>query len=55
MIYPPRTKRLYPMSSEKPVVLNEYDEDRRAELEFKDVDGKFHLIYVSQDFIRLTK
>jgi hypothetical protein len=38
-----------------PVVLNEYDKDGRAELEFRDVDGNFHLIYVSPDFIRPTK
>jgi hypothetical protein len=39
----------------KPVVLNEYDENGRAELEFKDVDGNFHLVYVSPNFIRPTK
>jgi hypothetical protein len=39
----------------KPIVLNEYDEDGRAELEFKDSEGIFHFIYVDPDFIRATK
>jgi hypothetical protein len=36
----------------KPVRLNEYDDDGRAELEFTDRDGNFHFIYVSPKFIR---
>ena len=39
----------------KPIVLNEYDDDGRAELEFNDADGNSHLIYVSPDFIRPSK
>jgi hypothetical protein len=39
----------------KPIVLNEYEDDGRAELEFKDAEGNFHYIYVSPDFIRLSK
>ncbi len=39
----------------KPVVLNEYDDDRRAELEFKDANGNSHLIYVRPEFIRSLK
>jgi hypothetical protein len=35
----------------KVIVLNEYDEDGRAELEFKDRNGNIHFIWVSPDFI----
>lgn len=34
--------------------MNEYDEDGRAELEFKDSSGNFHFIYVKPEFIRAT-
>jgi hypothetical protein len=37
----------------KPVRLNEYDEDGRAQLEFKDRNGCFHTMYVAPEFIRL--
>jgi hypothetical protein len=37
----------------KPVRLNEYDEDGRAELAFKDCNGCFHTIYVGPEFIRV--
>ena len=36
----------------KPVRLNEYDDDGRAELEFKDCNGYFHTMYVAPEFIR---
>jgi hypothetical protein len=36
----------------KPIRLNEYDEDGRAELEFKDRNGEIHFIYVDPDFLR---
>jgi hypothetical protein len=36
----------------KPVVLKDYDEDGRAELEFADCDGVTHFIFVSTDAIR---
>lgn len=36
----------------KPVRLNEYDDDGRAELEFRDRDGCFHKMYVGPQFIR---
>jgi hypothetical protein len=39
----------------KPIVLNEYDEDGRAELQFKDNQGVIHFIYVSPDFIRAVE
>jgi hypothetical protein len=38
----------------KPILLVEYDEDGRAELEFQDRDGNFHFIYVSPGFIKTT-
>lgn len=38
----------------KPVVLNEYDEDGRAELEFTDRNERIHFIYVNPCFIRST-
>jgi hypothetical protein len=37
----------------KPVRLNEYDEDGRAQLEFKDRNGCFHTMYVAPELIRL--
>ena len=36
----------------RPVMLNEYDEDGRAELEFTDQNERIHFIYVSPGFIR---
>ena len=36
----------------KPILLNEYDDAGRAELEFTDRDGKFHFLYVAPDFIK---
>lgn len=36
----------------KSVRLNEYDEDGRAELEFKDRNGCSHTVYVGPEFIR---
>jgi hypothetical protein len=36
----------------KPVLLNEYDDTGRAKLEFKDLNGLIHFIYVHLDFIR---
>jgi hypothetical protein len=36
----------------KPALLNEYDDDGRAEVEFKDRNGLIHFIYVCPDFIR---
>ncbi len=37
----------------KPVRLNDYDEEGRAELEFKDRSGCFHTIYVDPELIRV--
>jgi len=39
----------------KSILLNGYDEDGRAELEFKDRDGNFHAIFVSPEFIRTAE
>jgi len=39
----------------KPVLLNEYDEDGRAELEFTERDGTGHSIWVNPSFIRPAK
>ena len=36
----------------KPVLLNEYDDAGRAELEFNDRDGQTHFIFVAADFIK---
>ena len=36
----------------KPVLLNEYDDAGRAELEFNDSDGQTHFIFVAADFIK---
>jgi hypothetical protein len=38
----------------KPILLVEYDEDGRAELEFRDRDGNVHFIYVNPAFIETT-
>ena len=35
----------------KPVRLNEYDVDGRAELEFTDADGVIHFLFVGSEFI----
>jgi len=39
----------------KPIALNGYDDDGRAELQFTDDSGVIHFIYVKPDFIRATK
>ena len=36
----------------KPVLLNEYDDAGRAELEFNDRDGQTHFIFVAAGFIK---
>lgn len=36
----------------KPVLLNEYDDAGRAELEFNDRDGQPHFIFIATDFIK---
>jgi len=35
----------------RPVQLNEYDEDGRAQLQFKDRKGTIHFVYVRPEFI----
>jgi hypothetical protein len=39
----------------KPVRLNEYDDQGRAELEFTDRNGGIHFVYVSPNVIRAAK
>jgi hypothetical protein len=39
----------------RPIALNEYDDDGRAELQFTDGRGVIHFIYVKPDFIRAAK
>jgi hypothetical protein len=36
----------------EPIALNAYEEDGRAELEFRDSNGNFHFVYVRPEFIR---
>ena len=38
----------------KPVLLNEYDDAGRAELEFKDRDGHPHYLFVAPELIKAT-
>jgi len=35
----------------KPILLSQFDEDGRAELEFQDGNGNFHTLYVKPEFI----
>ena len=39
----------------KPVRLNEYDEDGRAELEFTDNENVIHFVYVDATFIETAQ
>lgn len=39
----------------KPVLLHEYDEDGRAELEFADQHGVIHFIYLDPQCFRLAR
>jgi hypothetical protein len=36
----------------KPVLLNEYDDAGRAELEFRNHEGQPHYLYVAPEFIK---
>lgn len=38
----------------KPILLLEYDDDGRAELEFTDQAGVIHFIYVNPEFITMA-
>jgi hypothetical protein len=38
----------------KPILLNEYDDVGRAELEFTDQEGQIHYIFVAPEFIRVA-
>jgi hypothetical protein len=39
----------------KPVLLRDFDDVGRAELEFVDADGSFHVIFVATSYIRLSE
>jgi hypothetical protein len=52
---PPEDKQAINEVVGKPVLLSEYDEDGRAELEFKDRHGNFHSIFVAPGFIRTAE
>jgi hypothetical protein len=39
----------------KPIRLNNYDEEGRAELEFSDSEGTIHVVYVQPEFIQVAK
>ena len=39
----------------KPVVLNEYDELGRAELQFRDKENNIHFVWVNPDYIKSSK
>jgi len=39
----------------KTILLNEYNEDGRAELEFTEENGTMHYIYVSPDLIKAAQ
>lgn len=49
---PPEDRRAIREVVGKAIVLNEYDDDGRAELEFKDAHGAIHFIYVRPEFIK---
>ncbi len=39
----------------KPLILNEYDDEGTAELQFMDRSGIIHFLYVNQRFIRSNR
>jgi hypothetical protein len=49
---PPEDQRAIIEVVGKPILLNEYDDAGRAELEFKDSEGQIHYIFVAPEFIR---
>lgn len=48
---PSRDRRAISEIVGKPIRLNEYDSDGRAELEFRDRHGVIHFVYVKPSFI----
>jgi len=52
---PPEDQRAISEVFGKPVLLNEYDDHGRAELEFTDREGVIHFIYVDPSFIRAAE
>jgi hypothetical protein len=49
---PPEDQQAIAAAVGKPVVLNEYDEQGTAELQFTDDNGVIHFLYVSRSFIQ---
>ena len=49
---PPEDQRAIIEVVGKPILLNEYDDAGRVELEFKDSEGQIHYIFVAPEFIR---
>jgi hypothetical protein len=51
---PPEDRQAITEIVGKPILLIQFDEDGRAELEFQDRNGNFHVLYVKPDFILKT-
>jgi hypothetical protein len=51
MIYQWRDQEAISKAVGKPMTLNGYEDDGRAELEFTDTEGVIHIIYVDPKFI----
>jgi hypothetical protein len=49
---PPEDQKAISEIIGKPILLNEYDDDGRAELKFTDSEGVIHFIYVNSIAIR---
>jgi hypothetical protein len=52
---PPEDQRAISEAVGKPVLLNEYDSEGRAELQFADQGGMIHFVYVDPSLIRASK
>jgi hypothetical protein len=52
---PPEDQRAISRVVRKAILLNEYDEHGRAELQFTAADGRIHFIWVSPEFIKAAK
>jgi len=52
---PPQDQRAIGRVVRKAVLLNEYDEHGRAELQFTAADGRIHFIWVRPEFIKAAK
>lgn len=52
---PPEDQRSITRIVRKAVLLNEYDEHGRAELQFTAADGRIHFVWVSPNFIKAAQ